>query len=100
MTRREELLALADGIAEPFKTIVQSQINELLFVEERLEDLKGKPFHLVNRKGETRTTATGKQYKEFSQIRDSIIRNLVKIVEKHSEQEKGAFEQWLETQQF
>ena len=55
---------------------------------------------MMNGKGETRTTAQGKQYKEFSQIRDSIIRNLVKIVEKHSTKEKGAFEEWLEKQEF
>lgn len=100
MNREEELLKLYENIEEPYKTIVESQIHELLFTEKRLEALKGKPFYMMNGKGETRTTATGKQYKEFSQIRDSIIRNLVKIFEKHSKQEKGAFEQWLEKQNF
>lgn len=100
MDREQELLKLFDSIEEPYKTIVQSQVHELIYTERRLNELKRKPFYLVNGKGETRTTATGKQYKEFSQIRDSIIRNLVKIVEKHSVKEKGAFEQWLEKQEF
>ena len=100
MSREEELLNLFENIEEPYKTIIASQIHELSFTEKRLEELKKKPFYMMNGKGETRTTAQGKQYKEFSQIRDSIIRNLVTIVEKHSTKEKGAFEEWLEKQEF
>lgn len=100
MTREQELLELVEKIEEPYKKLVASQVHELIFTEKRLEELKKKPFYLKNGKGETRTTATGKQYKEFSQIRDSIIRNLVKVIEKHSEKEKGAFEEWLQKQEF
>lgn len=100
MTRQEELLELFEKVEKPYRLVIESQIKELLYTEERLKALKKLPFLMVNGKGESRPTANAKQYKEFSQIRDSIIRNLVKIIEKHSEKEKGAFEEWLAKQDF
>lgn len=100
MTRAEELKALFEKVEKPYRLVIDSQIEELIYTEERLKELKRLPFLMVNGKGESRPTANAKQYKEFSQIRDSIIRNLVKIIEKHSEKEKGAFEEWLAKQNF
>ncbi len=101
MTEREtELKAIIDDIEPPYNIIVEKQIEELLYIECRLAALKGRKFVLKNGKGESRITAAGKQYKEFSQIRDGIIRNLVKVIEKHTKKKQNEFTQWLAKQNF
>lgn len=100
MNREEELKAIIEDIEPPYNVIAEKQIEELLYIEARLQKLKSKKFVLHNKKGESRITAAGKQYKEFSQIRDSIIRNLVKVIERHTKQKKNEFAKWLEKQNF
>ena len=67
MAEREiELKAIIDDIEPPYNIIVEKQIEELLYIECRLAALKGRKFVMKNGKGESRITAAGKQYKEFS----------------------------------
>ena len=98
--RRANILKQFTDIAEPYLSIVEGQVQELIFCEERISQVKNKPFIARNGAGITRPTAAAKQYKELSQVRDSIIRNLIKIVEKHSTQERDAFEEWLAEQKY
>lgn len=100
MTRDEELKAIVEDIEPPYNVIVAKQIEELLYIETCLQELKSKKFVLKNKKGESRITAAGKQYKEFSQIRDSNIRNLVKVIERHTKEKKNEFALWLAKQNF
>lgn len=76
MTRREELIAI---IPDDSIDLVTDVIDEIIFLEEKLVELKKLPFIQVNPKNnmQQRSTPAAKQYKEFLQ---QYI-NCVKVVE-------------------
>lgn len=76
MSRREELLAI---VPEDSMELVTSVIDDVIFLEERLTELKQLPFIEVNPKNpmKQRSTPAAKQYKEFLQ---QYI-NCVKMIE-------------------
>lgn len=76
MERRDELVKIVP--AESLE-LVRSVIDDIVFLEERLEELKRLPFIEVNSKNamKQRATPAAKQYKEFLQ---QYI-NCVKMVE-------------------
>lgn len=76
MSRRDELVKI---IPEDSLELVSNVIDDIVFLEERLEALKQLPFIQVNPKNaeQQRTTPAAKQYKEFLQ---QYI-NAVKMIE-------------------
>ena len=76
MGRRDELVKI---IPADFVELVTSVIDDIVFLEERLEQLKKLPFIQVNPKNsmQQRSTPAAKQYKEFLQ---QYI-NCVKVIE-------------------
>lgn len=76
MTRCEELLAL---LPEDSKELVSDVVDEVVFLEERLTELKLLPFIQVHPQDATkqRSTPAAKQYKEFLQ---QYI-NCIKVIE-------------------
>lgn len=76
MTRRDELISI---VPEDSLELVTSVIDDVVFLEERLTELKKLPFIQVNPKNpmQQRSTPASKQYKEFLQ---QYI-NAVKMIE-------------------
>ena len=76
MSRTEELLAL---LPEDSKELVSDVVDEVVFLEERLSELKKLPFIQVHPQDVTkqRSTPAAKQYKEFLQ---QYI-NCIKVIE-------------------
>ena len=76
MTRTEELLAL---LPDDSKELVSDVVDEVVFLEERLSELKRLPFIQVHPQDATkqRSTPAAKQYKEFLQ---QYI-NCIKVIE-------------------
>ena len=76
MDRRDELIAL---VPEESLELVTSVIDDVVFLEERLTELKALPFIEVNPKNpmKQRSTPASKLYKEFLQ---QYI-NCIKMVE-------------------
>ena len=76
MSRTEELLAL---LPEDSKELVSDVVDEVVFLEERLSELKKLPFIQVHPQDATkqRSTPAAKQYKEFLQ---QYI-NCIKVIE-------------------
>lgn len=76
MSRRDELISI---VPPDSLELVKSVIDDLLFLEERLEALKKLPFIQVNPNNpmQQRSTPAAKQYKEFLQ---QYI-NCVKVIE-------------------
>lgn len=74
--RREELVKI---IPEESLELVTSVIDDVIFLEERLEELKKLPFIQINPKNsmQQRSTPAAKQYKEFLQ---QYI-NCIKVIE-------------------
>jgi hypothetical protein len=76
MSRRDELVAI---IPEDSMELVSSVIDDVVFLEDRLAELKKLPFIQVHPQDATkqRSTPAAKQYKEFLQ---QYI-NCIKVIE-------------------
>lgn len=84
MGRREELLAL---VGEDIKA--GTLVDEIIFLEEQMAELKKLPFIIVNKNNPAQQKATpaSKQYKEMLQQYNNSVRLLVKITEGDGESE-------------
>ena len=79
MSRREEILKI---IPEDAKELVASVVDDVIFLEERLTELKKLPFIDVNPKNtmKQRSTPAAKQYKEFLQQYINCIKMIEAII--------------------
>ena len=82
--RRKELLECIDN---DIKYV--NLVDEMIFLEEKLRELRKLPMIKVNPKNkmQQRTTPAQKQYKEFLQQYTNIIKTLAKIGESDAEED-------------
>ena len=99
MTRREELVAL---IPEDSLELVSSVIEDVVFLEDRLTELKKLPFIEVNSKNpmKQRSTPASKLYKEFLQQYINCIKMLEYVIYKEKrlegdEAEESPLRKWF-----
>ena len=80
-TRKEELLAIFEAIDDK-KDIIMPMIDDVVFLEDQLQDLRRLPFIRVNPSDPSQQKATpaAKQYKECSQSYMNAIRILSGIL--------------------
>lgn len=78
MTRREELEQIFKDCPEGQKILIGQLLDEVVFLEERMAELKKFPFVAVHPKNPQiqKSTAAAKQYKECSQSYMNAIRIL------------------------
>lgn len=78
MERKEELENLFEGMDESKKSLINPMIDEIVFLEKRLVELKKLPLISVNPKNEhqQKITAAGKQYKEYMQSYTNVVKVL------------------------
>lgn len=78
MTRKEELKRITESMDDSTKVIASQAVDELLYLEMKLNELKKLPSISVNPRVKTqqKVTAAGKQYKEYLQQ----YANLVKLL--------------------
>lgn len=81
LTRRQELLRICDGLDDAGKTSTTRIIDEMLFLEKQLTDLKKKPFMIVHPKNPEfmKQTAAAKLYKELLQQYTNCVKILLKV---------------------
>ena len=81
MTRREEIVAI---IPEESLELVTSVIDDVVFLEERLTELKKLPFIEINPKNhmKQRSTPASKLYKEFLQQYVNCIKMIEYVIYK------------------
>lgn len=79
MSRRDELLGI---IPEESLELVKSVIDDVVFLEARLTELKGLPFIEVNPNNPTqqRSTPASKLYKEFLQQYINCIKMIEGVI--------------------
>lgn len=89
MSRLEELKNIFNNVDGNIKTVVEPLIEDVIFLEERMKELKKLPFIRINPNDPTqqKTTPAAKQYKEFSQSYMNAIRILCSLLHK---QDNGA----------
>lgn len=92
MTRKEELLKVIEN--DP---ALVPLIDDVVFLEERLEELKKLPFIKVHPKDPTKQKATPaqKQYKELLQQYVNIIRVLIRATGTDESDEESPLRKWV-----
>lgn len=84
MTRREELDEIFKNIDEDQKQLINRLLDEVVFLEEQMAELKKLPFVNVHPKNPAlqKTTSAAKLYKECSQSYMNAIRILSSLLQK------------------
>jgi hypothetical protein len=96
MTRKEELLKLFDQI-EDTKGIILPMIDDVVFLEQQLDQLRKLPFMKVNPKNpaQQKPTPAAKQYKELLQQYNNCIKILTGILRKDAPEEDSPLRAFL-----
>lgn len=96
MSRKEELINIFKGI-EGINEIVTPLIDDVVFLEERLEELRRLPFIRVNPKNDAdqKATPAAKQYKEFLQQYNNCIKILASVLTKNGVEEESPLRVFL-----
>lgn len=99
MDRKQEFLSLLkDGTQDELKA--RQLIDEIVFLEQQMSDLKRYPFIAVNPKNpaQQKPTAASRQYKEFLQQYNNSLRLLLRITGDIGEsEEESPLRQWLKS---
>jgi hypothetical protein len=92
MSRRNELVAI---VPEESLDLVKSVIDDVIFLEERLTELKKLPFIEVNPKNpmKQRSTPASKLYKEFLQQYINCIKMIEYVIYKEKRLEGEELEE-------
>lgn len=82
MTRREELMKCIGNADENEKMLLIPLVDDVVFMEEQLDELRKLPFIMTNPKNpsQQRTTPASKQYKELLQQYSNVIKIMCKAV--------------------
>ena len=85
--RKAELLALFKDIPEEQTKLVDNLIGEVVFLEDRMNSVKGLPFVAVHPHDpqRQRSTAAAKIYKECTQSYMNAVRILLSLLKKSDE---------------
>jgi hypothetical protein len=98
MTRTEQLHEIFKDIDEGKRSIVSKLIDEAVFIEGQMEELKKYPFikfHPTNPNLQ-KITAAGKQYREFLQTYTNIIDKLCRLYSSEEKEEGSDLRVFIE----
>jgi deoxyadenosine/deoxycytidine kinase len=97
MTRKQELLKIFEQV-EDTKGLIRPLIDDVIFLECRLEDLRKLPFLRVNPKdpSQQKPTPAAKQYKELLQQYNNCIKILVSVLRKDAPEEESPLRAFLQ----
>jgi hypothetical protein len=97
MGRSEELHQIFEGIDENQNKIVSALIDEAVFVEGQLTELKKYPFIKFHPQNPNlqKVTAAGKQYRDYLQTYTNIIDKLCRIYGKDETEEESPLRAFL-----
>lgn len=88
--RKQELIAIFDQV-EDTKGIILPMIDDVVFLEGQLEELRKLPFIKVNPKdpSQQKPTPAAKQYKELLQQYNNCVKILTSILRKDIPEEES-----------
>ncbi len=97
MTRFEELTALCAELDNAAKTTTAPLLEDIVFLEERLNELRQYPFITVNPKNraQQKSTPAAKQYKEFLQQYNNCIKILLGVLGKIENAETSPLREYI-----
>ena len=84
MTRRDKLEKIFENVDENQRALVAPLIDEVIFLENRMMELRNEPFIRYHPKDRSmqKTTAAAKQYKECSQSYMNAMRIILGVLNK------------------
>ena len=96
MTRKEELMKVFADM-DDIKEIITPMIEDVVFLEEKLTELRRLPFIRVNPKNnaDQKPTAAAKQYKEFLQQYNNCIKILTSVLNKNTSEDESPLRAFL-----
>ena len=96
MSRKDELLQIFDQV-EDTKGIILPMIDDVVFLEDRLRQLRQLPFLRVNPKDPSvqKPTPAAKQYKELLQQYNNCVKILTGILRKDTPEEESPLRSFL-----
>lgn len=82
ISRKEEFDLILSGVDENLRGVVSGLVDEIVFLEDQMRELKKLPFLRINPRNPEmmKPTAAARQYKECSQSYMNAIRILVGIL--------------------
>ena len=97
MDRADELKKLCAELDDAARTTTAQLVDEIVFLEERLRELRKFPFISVNPKNpaQQKPTPAAKQYKEFLQQYNNCIKILLSVIGKESGSETSPLREYL-----
>lgn len=98
--RLASLKAIFEKVDPDKAAVISPLLPQVVFLEERLDELKQLPHIRIHPKNPARqmVTAAGKQYKETMQAYLNAIKVLQMTLGRYAVEEKDAFDEWLEVQ--
>lgn len=100
MTRKEELIKIINKTGSQNDIKASQLIDEIIFIEEQLVELKKLPFINVNPKNpmQQKSTPAAKQYKEFMQQYNNSLRLLFRLAGDLGEnEEESPLRKWVKS---
>lgn len=84
MSRKEEVLKCFDGVDESRRVLIIKLVDDMIFIEEQLDELRKLPLIKIHPKNPEmqKATSAGKLYKEYLQQYNNIVRSLCSILHK------------------
>lgn len=97
MTRRQELMQIFKDV-EDTKGIIRPMIDDVIFLECQLDDLRRLPFIRVNPNdpSQQKPTPAAKQYKELLQQYNNCVKILISVLRKDSPEEESPLRAFLQ----
>ena len=97
MKRKQELLKVFDNIDADLKKVVTPLIDDVVFLEERLEELRKLPFIRFNPSNPSmqKNTPACKMYKELLQQYNNCIKILCGVIGKNADAETSPLQEYL-----
>lgn len=96
MDRKEELLKIFSEI-EDTKGIIRPMIDDVVFLEDQLQDLRKLPFIRINpdNPAQQKPTAAAKMYKELLQQYNNCVKILTGVLRRDAPEEDSPLREFL-----
>lgn len=97
MDRNAEINTALNGITKELRVVLSPLIDEVVFIEANLEELKKLPFIAVNPANpqQQRYTVAYKQYKELFQQYTGAVKILLGVIDDKTEGKESPLQQYF-----
>lgn len=97
--RKKKLLKVFEHV-EGLSEIIAPMVDDVVFLEARLEELRTLPFIRVNpsNPAEQKATPAGKQYKELLQQYNNCIKILCSVLNRSEGEDESPLREWIKSE--